>query len=174
MDAILDWKHDTRTVPEGGLAVTREATESERATIATALDVVACKRLVARYRIEPLDHGRFRLAGSADITVAQTCVVTLDEIERKYTAALDVELWPAEALAGEDEDDETVIDPLGADHEPIEDGRIDGGRIVYEELVGAIDPYPRSDGASFDWEDREGAVRTHPFAALKKLKRKED
>jgi uncharacterized metal-binding protein YceD (DUF177 family) len=173
MDAILDWKHDTRAIPEGGLPVTREATEAERASVGSALDVVACKRLVARYTIEPLDHGRFRLSGSVDVTVTQTCVVTLDEIERKYSAPLEVELWPAEALAGDDED-EAVIDPLGDDHEPIEDGRIDAGRIVYEELAGAIDPYPRSDGASFDWEDREGAARTHPFAALEKLKRKGD
>lgn len=174
MDAILDWKHDTRNVPETGLKVKREATENERVGLAAALDVIACTRLIARYTIEPLDHGRFQLEGSADITVTQRCVVTLEEIERKYAAPLEVELWPAEALADESEDEETVVDPLGADREPIEDGRIDVGRIVYEELAGAVDPYPRSDGASLNWEDTEGAARTHPFAALEKLKRKGD
>jgi uncharacterized metal-binding protein YceD (DUF177 family) len=172
MDAILDWKYDTRNIPEGGLAVTRDATDAERASIATALNVIACKSLVARYTIEPLGHGRFRLEGSAVVTVTQNCVVTLDEIERTYTAPLEAELWPAEALADDAEDEETLIDPLGIDREPIENGRIDAGRIVYEELASAVDLYPRREGASFEWEDREGAARTHPFAALEKLKRK--
>ncbi len=170
--AILDWKHDTRAVPEAGLVVEREATAAERAEIAAAMELVACNRLVARYTIHPLDHGRYRLDGTVEVAVTQACVVTLEEIARTYSAPLDVELWPAEALAADDEDEETVIDPMGADREPLEDGRIDAGRIVYEELASAIDPFPRRDGATFEWEDREGAARTHPFAALEKLKRK--
>ncbi len=172
MDDILDWKHDTRSIPENGLNITREATDAECARIATAMELVACKRLVARYTIKPLHHGRYSLEGKAEIAVTQTCVVSLEEIERKYTAPLDVELWPAEALAQDDADEETIVDPLGADREPIEEGRINVGRILYEELVGAVDPYPRRDDATFEWEDREGAARTHPFAALGKLKPK--
>ena len=171
MDTILDWKHDTRAIPETGLSITREATAAERTAIATALDLVACSRLVARYDISSAAADRFLLKGTVDVTVTQTCVVTLEALERRYSAALDIEFWPAEALA---EDADGDIDPLGADREPIEEGRIDVGRIVYEELVSAIDPYPRKDGAAVAWEDREGAERTHPFARLAQLKRKKD
>lgn len=171
MDAILDWQHDIRSIPENGLEVKREATEAERTSLAKALELVTCKRLLARYAIQQRAGGHFHLAGKVDVSVTQTCVVTLEEIERSYTAPLDVELWPAETLAdtemGED------VDPLGADREAIEDGRIDIGRIIYEELASAIDPFPRRDDAAFEWEDREGAERTHPFAALEKLKRKD-
>ena len=111
------------------------------------------------------------MTGTVDVTVTQTCVVTLEEIECRYSAPLNVEFWPAEMLAEEGEDE---IDPLAADREPIEEGRIDVGRIVYEELASAIDPFPRREGAAFDWEDKEGAERTHPFAQLARLKRKED
>lgn len=171
MDTILDWTHETRAIPEAGLSITHEATESERAAVAAALDLVACTRLVARYDITPAAADRFLLKGTVDVAVTQTCVVTLENLERRYSAPLDLEYWPAEALT-EDADD--TIDPLGADREPIEDGRIDVGRIVYEELVSAIDPYPRSEGAAVEWEDRQGAERTHPFAQLAKLKGKAD
>jgi uncharacterized metal-binding protein YceD (DUF177 family) len=168
MDAILDWKYHTRTIPEAGLPITREATAAECAAVAAAMELVACARLVARYEIMPAAADRFLLKGSVDVTVTQMCVVTLEEIERQYSAPLDIEFWPAEIL-GEDEDGD--IDPLGADREPIDDGSIDVGRIVYEELASAIDPFPRRDGAALDWEDKEGAARTHPFAQLARLKR---
>jgi uncharacterized metal-binding protein YceD (DUF177 family) len=171
MDAILDWKHDTRAIPDAGLPVTWEATAVERAAVAAAMELVGCARLVAGYEIMPAAVGSFVLKGTVDVTVTQTCVVTLEEIERRYSAPLDIEFWPAETLAENEEGD---IDPLGADREPIEDGRIDVGRIVYEELASAIDPFPRRDGAAFDREDKEGAARTHPFAQLARLKRSDD
>ena len=171
MDAILEWKHDTRAIPEAGLSTTREATASERAAVAAAMDLVACTKLVARYEIMPDVADRFLLTGTIDLDVTQTCVVTLEDIERRYSAPLNVELWPAEMMTDEGEAD---IDPLAADREPIEEGRIDVGRIIYEELASTIDPFPRREGAAVEWEDREGAERTHPFAQLARLKRKDD
>jgi uncharacterized metal-binding protein YceD (DUF177 family) len=171
MNAILDWKHDTRAIPAAGLSTTREATAAERAAVAAAMELVACNRLVARYDITAEAASQFRLTGTVETTVTQTCVVTLEAIERHYSAPLDLEFWPPERLA---EEADGNIDPLGADREPIEEGRLDVGRIVYEELVSAVDPFPRRDGATVDWEDKEGAARTHPFAQLARLKRKED
>jgi uncharacterized metal-binding protein YceD (DUF177 family) len=170
METILDWKHDTRSIPERGLAVERSATTEERVAVKEALDVVACSRLVARYEIVPEHDGRIRLTGTADATVTQTCIVSLEDFERPYSAPIDVEFWPSDALT---EESDTVVDPLGPDREPIEDGRIDAGRIVYEELASVIDPFPRRDGAALDWKDEAGAAATHPFAALGKLRRKE-
>jgi uncharacterized metal-binding protein YceD (DUF177 family) len=171
MDTVLDWAHETRSVPEAGLPVARDATPEERNAIATALDLVACKRLAAKYAITPIGRGHYRLKGSVTIDVTQACVVTLAPLERTYTMPLDLELWPAEELS---DSDETEIDTLKDDPEPIEDGRIDVGRIVHEELISGIDPYPRSEGAAFDWKDSTEAVRDNPFAQLEKLKRRSD
>jgi hypothetical protein len=47
------------------------------------------------------------------------------------------------------------------------------GRIVYETVSAALDPYPRKSGAEFTWSDpreAEAAARANPFALLKKLK----
>ncbi len=169
MATILDWIHETRSIPEAGLEVTREATEQIRAALAEALGIDACTRLVARYTIKPFESGRFELHGNAVMEARQTCVVTLDPIERTYRVRLDIAFWPPELLGDGPGAD---IDSLADDPEPIEDGRIDVGRIVYEELASTVDPYARSDDATFDWEDKQSPARDNPFAALEKLKRR--
>jgi hypothetical protein len=171
MNAILDWTHETRTIPEAGLDVTREATEDTRVALAEALGIDACTRLSARYAIKPFATGRFELHGTFEMVARQTCVVTLEPIERTYRVRLDVAFWPPELLGDGPGAD---IDSLADDPEPIEDGRIDVGRIVYEELASTVDPYPRIDDATFDWEDQEAPARDSPFAALERLKRRGD
>jgi hypothetical protein len=172
MDAILDWVHETRTIPDAGMDVTREAKEDTRIALAEALNVDACKRLVARYTIKPFESGRFELHGEAVLTAQQACVVTLEPLERVYRVRLDVAYWPPELLGDGPGAD---IDSLADDPEPIEDGRLDVGRIVYEELASTIDPFPRSDGATFEWKNEADApARDNPFAALEKLKRRSD
>ena len=168
MNAILDWKHETRTIPEAGLSVTREATAEVRDALAEALGIDACTRLVARYTIKPFESGRFELHGDAEMEARQSCVVTLEPLERTYRVRLDVAYWPEELLGDGPGAD---IDSLADDPEPIEDGRLDVGRVIYEELASTIDPYPRSEGAAFDWEDKQAPARDNPFAALEKLKR---
>ena len=171
MDTVLDWTHETRAIPEAGLDVTREATPDMRAALAEALGIDACTRLVARYTIKPFESGRFELHGDVEMTAKQTCVVTLDPIERTYRVRLDVAYWPPELLGDGPGAD---IDSLADDPEPIEDGRLDVGRVVYEELASTVDPFPRSDGAAFDWKEEQTPTRENPFAALEKLKRRGD
>lgn len=171
MDTILGWTHDTRTIPQSGLAVTREATPETRAALAEALGIDACKRLVARYTIRPFESGRFELHGDAELDAQQTCVVTLEPIERTYRVRLDVAYWPPELLG---EGPGADIDSLADDPEPIEDGSLDVGRVLYEELASTVDPFPRSDGATFNWKDEQAPRRDNPFAALEKLKRRGD
>ena len=60
--------------------------------------------------------------------------------------------------------------------EPISDGRIDLGPILYETLATSLDPYPKKDGVSFEWsqgaEEPRSEAGTSPFAALGALKRR--
>lgn len=171
MSTILDWVHETRTIPEAGLDVTREANEETRAALAEALGIDACTRLVAQYAIRPFESGRFELHGTAEMDAQQTCVVTLDPIERTYRVRLDVAYWPPELLGDSPGAD---IDSLADDPEPIEDGRLDVGRVIYEELASTVDPFPRKDEAAFEWKDEQAPTRDNPFAALEKLKRQKD
>ena len=60
--------------------------------------------------------------------------------------------------------------------EPIKEGRIDLGPLIYETLATSLEPYPKREGASFEWsqegEERNLDPRTNPFAALGELKRR--
>jgi hypothetical protein len=58
--------------------------------------------------------------------------------------------------------------------EPIVGGKIDAGRIVFESLAAAIDPYPRLPDAEFEGplSAPEGGKPESPFAVLASLKHK--
>ena len=59
--------------------------------------------------------------------------------------------------------------------EPISEGRIDLGPLIYETLATSLEPYPKREGVSFEWsQEGEASNRepiTSPFAALGALKR---
>jgi len=169
--STIDWVHETRSIPEAGLDVTREADEETRAALAEVLGIDVCERLVARYTIKPFESGRFELHGTAEMDAQQTCVVTLDPIARSYSVRLDVAYWPRELLGDGPGAD---IDSLADDPEPIEDGRLDVGRVIYEELASTVDPFARKDDATFEWKAEQEPARDNPFAALEKLKRQKD
>ena len=55
--------------------------------------------------------------------------------------------------------------------EPLDDGMIDIGEAVAQQLSLALDPFPRAPGAVLDEETdlSDGSPRESPFAALAKL-----
>ena len=172
MAGELSWDHLLEEIPAAGLTVERTADQEEGQRIAAALDLVACLSLQARYQITPLTLGRYRLAGTLQAVLEQTCVVTLEpvrsEIEETYAATY----WPPQAMpapaAGQvDIDGEPEAEPIAA-------GAIDAGRIVFESLAAAIDPFPRVPGAIFEGplSSPEGDKRESPFAVLASLKDK--
>lgn len=170
MAAELDWTYGIGDIPESGLSAERRATPAACAGIAAALDLVACNRLEARYEIKPLSQGRYLLEGSLEADITQSCVVTLEPVESHLLEPFEVEFRPG-APTGVAE-----FDALEArDIEPLEGGVIPVGRIVYEHLASAIEPYPRKEGAVLDQQvsgRREAEEGTSPFAVLKQLRPK--
>ena len=160
-----------------GKSGTVEASADERNAIARLLDLVALDRLVVDYRLAPSSGYRLRMAGRLSASVVQTCVVSLEPVPSELDVPVEIEFWPEGAYAALEKTAE--VDP-GAGlldwPEPIEDGTIDLGKVVYETLAIALDPYPKKAGASFEWEERaaeEGtSAKTGPFAALERLKRR--
>jgi uncharacterized metal-binding protein YceD (DUF177 family) len=171
MTALRDWSYLVTEIPERGLGERREATGEERLELARELDVPACESLTVTYEIRPLGAGRYTFSGSLDAEVTQACVVTLEPVPARVSEAFAVELAPAEALADEPPvagDREVSSIP---DIEPIEDGRIAVGTIVFGILSAALPPYPRKAGAAFEWVDPKAeADPANPFAALGRLK----
>ncbi len=161
-----------------------EVTEAERATIARLLDLVALDRLAFAYRLKREGEGRTGLTGTLSATATQTCVVTLEPVPSTLEVPVSVEFWPLRLLRQleakaqlEAKPDEPACHGMVDWPEPVRDGTIDLGPVIYESFATALDPYPRKEGADFAWHEEPSAQSPAkkapgPFAALGKLKRR--
>jgi hypothetical protein len=170
MTGEIMWDHPTQDIPEAGLTVERAADSGERERIAAAIDLTACVKLEARYSITPLSLGRYKLAGDLHAELEQACVVTLEPVASTIDETFAVIYWPPEVMP-EPPDGQVDIDGE-PDAEPIRSGQIDAGRIVFETLAAAVDPFPRRAGATFEGplSSPQADRPESPFAVLASLK----
>lgn len=170
MSIETEWSHACAEIPADGKELTRTASAEDLSQLSDTLGILALERLEARYRLTALAHGRFRLEGEIRAKVSQACVVTLEPVASDIVEPLAVEFWPAADIpaVSDTEQDALAIE----EREPIEQQRLAVGRVVFETLAAALNPYPRKPGAKFDWEDATpaGSPASSPFAALAKLK----
>lgn len=149
-----------------------EATPSERAGLAVYYGVETIASLRFDYSIDALPSQRFRLTGEVRGELTQLCGVTLDPVEESICEPVSIEYWPEHLLieagaAGGGAEELLDADPP----EPLVNGRIDLGMIAAEIFASAINPYPRKEGAAFDWSDGEAEKgESSAFAALRRLK----
>jgi uncharacterized metal-binding protein YceD (DUF177 family) len=149
------------------------ATEAEKAEIAALLELKALDDLTFTYRLRQGGNGRLHLSGRLKAAVVQTCVVTLDPVEAELDIPVEAEFWPQRLIEGLEQSAETH-DGAFDWPEPIQDGRIDLGPLIYETLAMSLDPYPKREGASFEWSQDKGEAPAgiSPFAALEALRRR--
>jgi hypothetical protein len=153
------------------------ATQAEMEAIARLLDLVALEELTFIYRLDADGSGRLHLTGRLHAKATQTCVVSLDPIAASLDVPVEVEFWPAPLVEelGRSAEEPGSLGLLDWP-EPVVDGRIDLGPVIYEAFATALDPYPKREGASFDWSqglpDEPGRGKSGPFAALAALKRR--
>jgi hypothetical protein len=171
----LPWDHVLADIPPSGLRVARVAEPAEREALARALDLLACTRLEADYTLTPTGEGRYRLRGSVRCDIVQACGVTLEPVASSIAEDLDVPFWPVEEVPAPRSG---TLDLDGEDDpEPIAAGRIAVGRVIYECLAAALNPFPRKPDASLEHSASPGAGETGagtggPFAALAGLRKK--
>jgi uncharacterized metal-binding protein YceD (DUF177 family) len=174
----------TETIGDGGQSLTIDADAGERARLAKRLGLADLEDLSAELSLTPEREGQLiRLKGTLKAAVTQTCVVTLEPLEGKIEGILDRLYDVTQEQAGNDEEtfDIEAEDPP----EPVQDGVIDVGEAVAEQLALELDPFPRKLGISFaDFltgpeegdtppdEKAKTGPGGGPFAALKKLKKK--
>jgi uncharacterized protein DUF177 involved in 23S rRNA accumulation len=155
---------------------TIEVTDAERAAMAALLELVALEGPVFEYRLRLGGGGRVHLSGRLRAQVAQTCVVTLEPVEQSVDLPIEAEFWPAELVQGlEQRPEDPVPDGLRDWPEAYTDNTFDLGPLIYETLATALDPYPKKEGASFQWSQGSSEAETQesgPFAALKQLKQR--
>jgi hypothetical protein len=172
VESPLDWTHRTAEIDEDGRAETRTATVAELQALAGALEILSCVALSARYEIKPAGRGRFQLMGEFEADVTQACVVTLDPVPQHIAEQFSVAFWPEEDVRPASGSGEHEV-LQGDDPEALKNGCVEAGRIVFEHLSAALDPYPRKPGAEFEWQDPKAEAvgeGAGPFAILERLK----
>lgn len=135
-----------------------------RARIAKALDLATLDVFEAEIHLAPNTSGGWDLSGRVRADLAQTCGITLEPLPLKIDEGFSVQL--AEPV---DEDSDEIIITL-EDESPdvVEDGQIDLGQYVVEQLALRLDPFPRKPGAEFVQPPEP--VEISPFAVLKQLR----
>ena len=166
-----EWSHPVTDIPANGLSRERRLTGDALVSLAQELNMLELSSVVADYRIDRLAGGAYRLHGRVNADGAQACVITLEPVAANIDESFDAEFWPdlPETDGGEEK---SIVDER--DVEPLEDGVIPVGRIVFETISSALDPYPRKPDAEFTWSEKADSETQNvsPFAALSKLKNK--
>lgn len=172
MAGELNWDQRVEDIPATGLSVERSADPEERVAVAAALELIAVRRLEARYQITPLSLGRYKLVGELEAVVEQTCVVTLEPVSSEIAETYAATYWPPETMP-EPAKGQVALNGE-PDPEPIVGGSIDVGRIVFESLAATIDPFPRLPGVVYEGplSTPQGDKPDSPFAVLANLKAK--
>ncbi len=163
-----------RDIPAEGLEREYKADRAECAALSQVIDLGAISEFQAAYAITPDSKNRFRIKAHLRARISQNCVVTLapleNAIEEDFTALFVSEDILEKILGDEDFDAEGDENP-----EPIVNGRLEVGRIIYEHLAGAINPYPRAKDAEISQENgMEGTGGTDadgPFSVLAELRK---
>ena len=155
-------------IPEGGLRIEAEAPADVRAQVVKLANLRDLPYLSAVFDLTRRGRG-VHVAGQVKARVGQTCVVTLDPLERDLDEPINLLFAPG---GGASQGDDTSHNVDGDEPpEPLIEGKLDLGAIATEFLLLGIDPYPRKAGAEF------AAVKTtndsaKPFAALEALKKR--
>jgi hypothetical protein len=146
-----------------GLREVLEADAGEREALARRFGIPAIGRLRAALRLLPEPDGSVVARGRLEAAVTQSCVVTLDPVDRAVEEEVALRLLPPgrEPDEGPEEMDEVATDAAGV---------ADLGEALAEQLSLALDPYPRAPGAALPEEAAAAAedgeaVAPNPFAA---------
>ena len=146
------------------------AKPEERAGLARRFDLLSLDRLAAKVKVTPMAGGYYRLAADFDADLVQACTVTLEPVPAHLAESFTLTYGPAE------EGGDIVLDGESEPVEPLDDGMIDMGEAVAQQLCLALDPFPRAPAAAIEIETivTDEPTRESPFAALARLKKPED
>jgi len=163
-------------------AVTVEPADEDRQRIAQAYELEAMPALKADLNLSPWRKAGIRVHGTVKAILRQRCGVTLEIFDQELTDEIDrtFEPLPKSPRTARDLNDEGEIEIQMESIDPpdvIENGKIDLGAVICEQLALNIDPFPRKPGVAFEAaltgetdEGEDDGKEPSPFAVLAKLK----
>ncbi|MFZ1990920.1 MAG: DUF177 domain-containing protein [Alphaproteobacteria bacterium] len=164
----FSWIVPLTDLPPAGREISRTLNEAECALLAKHAGIEAVSALAAKGQVKPWANG-IEVEVSFIADVVQACVVTLEPVPDHIKGA-----FARRYLPGLDEAESGAID-LSPDEqeppEPLVGDAIDLGPTLAEELILALNPYPRAPGAAVQ-EQAHDTAGASPFAVLERLKPK--
>lgn len=167
---------EAQSIPPSGRRYDLAAKSDEAAALAHYLDLLALESLAGEFALRRVGKDRIEVEGRLRAALTQACVLTLApiaaRIETKFRRLF------SEATAPRAEDGPEIDLAFDSEDPPeaLPEGGIDLGAILIEELILALDPYPKAPGAEWlgaadaDIGATAEAETSHPFDILKKSK----
>lgn len=163
-------------VGKGPFAQSFEASEGERAALATRFGISELTSFSGHFRAEAEDDGGVALEGEFCASLIQPCRFSLEPVAEEVRDSFRVRFLP------DLPNDELAWDSVDeGDLERLEGESIDAGEIVAQYLGMSINPYPQKPGVSAGdigpadrqiISEEEARKASSPFASLKKIKDK--
>ena len=152
-------------VPRKGSHEVFAAEEAECKALAMRFELPAIHSLKAHLIATPWRGGGLKVTGNFTADLEQISVVSLEPFRQTYTYEVERYFLPPKIAINGIEEDAEIID----------NGEVDLGELVAENLSLELDPYPRNKGEEFaDHEEWDVASENElrkpsPFANLIKL-----
>lgn len=165
-------------LPAKGMPVRIEADGQQREALAAAHGLDAVRSFAADLTVTAWKKGGVRVAGSVRAEIVQSCVVTLEPVDKvveEEVSALFLPEGSKLATPRLSDEGEVLLDAEGEDAPELFTGdRIDVGQLAEEFFALGIDPYPRKEGVALDATPAEDGQRRGPmFDQLKQLRKKD-
>ncbi len=136
---------DVDDIPSAGLVEDISANAAERAVLVRRFGLAALDRLEAWLHVTALGAGLYRVEGRLEAEVTQQCVISLEPVP----ARLEVHVGITYAKRIGPEMPEVHLSAVGEDDpEQMDGSHIDLGEAMAQQLVVALDPYPRKPGVA--------------------------
>jgi hypothetical protein len=168
----LERFHDLTGLPHSGYETAIVASADELRRLAEWAGVDEVTRLVGHVDIRPQSRTRFLLETEFEADIVQKSVVTLKPLRSTIARSFARTLQLSPGLQRHADKGGLVTLASADDEAPeeIDRTRYDLAGPLREELLLAIDPYPRAPGETFALPGDDDAPES-PFAVLEKLKR---
>jgi hypothetical protein len=156
----------------GGDEIAMSARGDELKELAHWAGVLSVESFSATIGLQRVSSTRFNYDAELKATLVQECVVTLKPVRSVLNRKVHREIHLAEP-SRLPADGEVVVDPQSDDddvREEIPSLHYDLAGPLLEELVLAVDPYPRSQGVAFTPPQEPEDRPQSPFSVLKNLK----
>jgi hypothetical protein len=174
----VSFEANVMRLPHKGMPVVIEADERQRARLAADHGLLSVESWRAELLVEPWKRNGVKVSGEVNADITQQCVVTLEPLETKISEAVSGLYFPEDSKLGRlgfHAAGEVHLDAEGPDGpETFSGDTIDVGALAEEFFGLAIDPYPRSEGASLTEAGSADDAEIHGplYEKLNSLRRK--